>query len=170
MADKIENRMTFSKGPFQVFSVQSAPVESGKVRGTLPSPWAPPALPYTAEFFLGATPSPFGSSGSWPSLTSSQAVFQEQGAANESPWASATANTTAALEEIQDRIDALNYQLTNNPTANSDLIAAALAQCAREQSFINTELTKIATGHFSDLIPTVYTLENAHPFIGGGTF
>lgn len=115
-------------------------------------------------------PSPGVSSSGWPVNVADQAVFQAQEARNQAMWVQQTANANTALAALAVRSAALAARVAGDPRVDLDMIAKAQAQIAVETAFLNDVIAKCTAGTYSNVVPTVYTLENAKPFIGGGTF
>jgi hypothetical protein len=115
-------------------------------------------------------PSPGESSSGWPVNVPGQSVFRAQEARNQAMWAQQIANANMALAALAARSAALAARVAGDPRVNLDMIAKAHAQIAVETAFLIDVIAKCTAGTYSNAVPTVYTLENAKPFIGGGTF
>ena len=115
-------------------------------------------------------PAPGESSAGWPVLAEDQTLLQAQRAANAALWAATATEANTALAALAVRTASLNARLAGDVHADRDAIEAAQAQIARETAFLNTIIAKCANGTYSNIVSTVYTLENAVPMIGGGTF
>ena len=111
-------------------------------------------------------PAPGESSAGWPPRPSDQTSLAAQHTRNQTMWAAEIANATAALAALGVRSAALAARLAGD----TDMIAAAEAQIAREVATQNGIIAACTAGTYSNIVATVYTLENATPMIGGGTF
>lgn len=107
-------------------------------------------------------PAPGESSSGWPVDAAGQAVLAAQRARNQVMRAGEIAKANTALAALAVR----SAWLAGLARPNTE----AQAQVALEMVYQQAIITACTNGTYTNIVKTVYTLEDGKPFIGGGTF